>query len=321
MKPQERVNAILQAKVEPSWKILLVSIASHMSDLNLVTWISPETMAEESGLSRSTVMEILKALVLRGIILRYDKGHRAKDTRICWDVLAAQVPSTTRRGGVKVSEHRTAPSEHRTPSEPSDNRTLPSERRTRGSEHRTVAVRLPDPYPSDNRTRSDQEPTTTRPVDPTKGEEPTQTIHGPQATVVLPDPAPQESPLLALLASSGMPMGQAASVARKLLEVGITSPGCPEMEALDEFDLGRIVGTQKGRVIAALRKAGWLPPKERRQQGIPALPPGLKVLDEKGNPIGVIPPTTKQGKKAAEKDDWFGMLQQLVSTEGEANGK
>jgi hypothetical protein len=154
-----------------------------------------------------------------------------------------------------------------------------------------------------------------------KGEEPTQTIHGPQATVVLPEPPPEESPLLALLASSGMPMGQAAAVARKLLEVGIVSLDCPEMEALDEWDLGRIVGTQKGRVIAAFRKAGWLPPKERRQQGIPALPPGLKVLDEKGNPIGVIPPTTKQGKKAAEKDDWFGTLQQLVSTESEANGK
>jgi hypothetical protein len=43
------------------------------------------------------------------------------------------------------------------------------------------------------------------------------------------------------------------------------------MEALDEFDLGRIVGSQhKGRVIAAFRRAGWLPPKERRS--IPALP-------------------------------------------------
>jgi hypothetical protein len=112
-----------------------------------------------------------------------------------------------------------------------------------------------------------------------------------------------------------MPMGQAASVARKLLEVGITSLDCREMEPLDEFDLGRIVGTQKGRVVAAFRKAGWAPPKERRQQGIPALPPGLKVLDEKGNPIGVTPPTTKQEKKAMEDDDWLEALRSSIKKE------
>jgi hypothetical protein len=87
---------------------------------------------------------------------------------------------------------------------------------------------------------------------------------------VLPEPPAEESLLLALLASSGMPMGQASSVVRKLLEVGITSLDCPQMEPLDEFDLGRIVGTQKGRVVAAFRKAGWAPPKERKS--IPAMP-------------------------------------------------
>lgn len=91
------------------------------------------------------------------------------------------------------------------------------------------------------------------------------TIRGAQATIVLPEPPAAESPLLSLLASSGMPMGQAAAVARKFLEAGVTSPTCEEAMVLDEFDLGRLAGPHKGRVVVAFRRAGWTPPKERRK--------------------------------------------------------
>ena len=50
-----------------------------------------------------------------------------------------------------------------------------------------------------------------------KGEAPVQVIQGTQATVVIPAEPVVESPLLILLSSSGMPVGQAASVARKLV--------------------------------------------------------------------------------------------------------
>lgn len=147
---------------------------------------------------------------------------------------------------------------------------------------------------------------------------PTQTIIGPQATVILPEPPLVESPLLSLLASSGMPMGQAASVARKFLEAGITSPVCEEAMVLDEFDLGRLAGPHKGRVVVAFRRAGWLPPKERRHQTIPALPPGLKVIDEKGNPIAS--PSSARSTKSEKAID---ALQQRRSTiqEEESDGQ
>ena len=104
------------------------------------------------------------------------------------------------------------------------------------------------------------------------GEAPVQTIHGTQATVVIPAEPVVESPLLSLLTSSGMAMGQAAGVARKLLEAGITSPTCQQAMAVDAFDLGRMVGSQhKGRVVVAFREAGWFPPNER--QSVSAMPP------------------------------------------------
>ena len=317
MKPQDRVNAILSARVEPSWKILLVAIASHMHDGRLSMWASPETLAEESGLSRSTVMELLKAMAQRGIITRLDEGYRAKVTRIIWEALAAQEPSRSRRGGRQASDNRTDVSEHRT----FDDRTAPSEGRTEASDNRTGNRPVIGLQASDNRTLTDKGTDNLEPTREPEGERPTQTITGPQATVVLPEPPLVESPLLSLLASSGMPMGQAASVARKLLEAGITSPTCEEAMVLDEWDLGRLAGPHKGRVVVAFRRAGWMPPKERRHQTIPALPSGLKVIDEKGNPIGVTQPATKAEKKAVEKDDWFGALQQLARTGDEANGK
>lgn len=103
------------------------------------------------------------------------------------------------------------------------------------------------------------------------GGPPPQPIQGKQATVILSEPPAVESPLLSLLASSGMSMGQAALTLRALDEAGVTSLDSEALVPLDEFDLGRIVGKAKGQVVAALRRAGWRPPKER-QAKVPALP-------------------------------------------------
>lgn len=161
------------------------------------------------------------------------------------------------------------------------------------------------------------EHTTTTTTEDTRGSATTQTIIGSQATVILPEPPLVESPLLSLLASSGMPMGQAASVARKLLEAGITSPTCEEAMVLDEWDLGRLAGPHKGRVVVAFRRAGWLPPKERHQR-ISAMPAGLKVIDEKGNPIAS--PSSPRSTKSEKAID---ALQQRRSTiqEEESDGQ
>ena len=190
MKPQERVKAILKSKVEPTWKVLLVAIASYMSDEQLFIWAKPETLAEDTGLSRSTVMVALGEMVSRGIITRIDEGRKAKTTRIIWDVLASQEPVKTKRGGYHPkSEDRTVLSEDRT--EGSDVRTAPSDVRHEESEDRTDRGPMFGLEGSDVRTRSDQG---THHDDPTS--EPTNK-NVPPVPVATPSPATQEPPCAA----------------------------------------------------------------------------------------------------------------------------
>ena len=109
-----------------------------------------------------------------------------------------------------------------------------------------------------------------KPIEDAKGERGPQTIHGTQATIVLPEPPSEESPLLELLINAGMAGGYAAQVATKLVDAGITDP---RTASVDEFDLGRIVGSaRKNLTIQAMRAGGWLPPSERRQRGSSAMP-------------------------------------------------
>lgn len=190
MKPQERVKAILKSKVEPTWKVLLIAIASYMSDEQLFIWAKPETLAEDTGLSRSTVMVALGEMVARGIITRIDEGRKAKTTRIIWDVLASQEPVKTKRGGYHPkSEDRTVLSEDRT--EVSDVRTAPSDVRHEESEDRTDRGPMFGLEGSDVRTRSDQG---THHDDPTS--EPTNK-NVPPVPVATPSPATQEPPCAA----------------------------------------------------------------------------------------------------------------------------
>lgn len=153
-----------------------------------------------------------------------------------------------------------------------------------------------------------------------KGEAPVQVIQGTQATVVIPAEPVVESPLVDLLSGAGLAPGQVAAVARKLLEAGIQSPTDEAAAVYDDFSLGNLVGNQhKGKVLPAFRRAGWLPPKERRQS-MSALPPGMKIIDEKGNPVGVVP-STKAEKKAVETDDWFEELRKSVKGKEVAHGQ
>ena len=71
---------------------------------------------------------------------------------------------------------------------------------------------------------------------------------GPKSHMQGPSPEVSESELLPLLVNAGLNLGAAS---------GDASP-------LDEWDLGRIVGTsRKVATIKAFRAGGWMPPKER----------------------------------------------------------
>ena len=116
-----------------------------MSDGNLQTWIAPDTMVEETGLSRSTVMGLLASLTAAGVLTRAEEGHRAKTTRIAWEALATYQPAATKRGGARVqSDNRTVESDNRTPEMDCTKTEQGSEHRTEGSDNRTAQ--------SDNRT-------------------------------------------------------------------------------------------------------------------------------------------------------------------------
>jgi len=190
MKPQERVKAILKSRVEPTWKVLLVAIASYMSDEQLFIWAKPETLAEDTGLSRSTVMSTLAEMQVRGVVTRTDEGRKSLVTRIIWDALAAQEAVKSSRGGprVKGSDVRTEVSDSRTL--PSDVRTPPSDSRTEGSDVRTYRGPMFGQEGSDVRTRSDQgthhdDPTS----DPTKKHVPPEAARPP-----VPEAPPEVSP-------------------------------------------------------------------------------------------------------------------------------
>lgn len=124
MKPQERHAAIFASKVEPSVKLLLMAVASYLTDTGGACYASPETLAAMTGLARSTVIGMLGEGVEAGYLRRFEDGHKAKTTEIVWDALATSEPKQTKRGGVRssdgavrssdASDVRTAPSEHRT---------------------------------------------------------------------------------------------------------------------------------------------------------------------------------------------------------------
>jgi hypothetical protein len=160
MKPQDRTRAILRSKLEPSKRLLLVAIADHM-DAAGVCWVRPETMAEETGLSHSTVDRLLTELQQDGVLRRWWGEHRAKDIAIVWESLLNATSKATNRGG-----KRTPKSGEKSPNigdhtpiigDDTPNNGGPPDNRVDGP--RTSGRRPPNigEMPPDVRPRSDQE--------------------------------------------------------------------------------------------------------------------------------------------------------------------
>ena len=85
---------------------------------------------------------------------------------------------------------------------------------------------------------------------------------GPKSHMQGPSPEVSESELLPLLVNAGLNLGAASGVIQALRGASILVVG--DASPLDEWDLGRIVGTsRKVATIKAFRAGGWMPPKER----------------------------------------------------------
>lgn len=99
MKPQDRIRAILNSRVEPPMKLVLVAIADHMVDDRLTAWPKVETIAEQSGYCERQTRGILDDLEKRGLIVRWSGEHKSRDIRIAWEALAAATATPSARGG------------------------------------------------------------------------------------------------------------------------------------------------------------------------------------------------------------------------------
>lgn len=82
-------------------RLLLIIVASHMSDGTLIAWASEQTYAAETGLSVSTVAALLKQAEKAGLIHRHRGNHKAFDITIEWGAVARYTPVPSRRGGVR----------------------------------------------------------------------------------------------------------------------------------------------------------------------------------------------------------------------------
>jgi len=132
----QRNNTIFRSSLEPSWRLVLLSLSAHMSETNFTCWIATETIAEETGLARSSVTDSLTEMAKHGIVERYDAGHRSKNTRIVWEAVATFVPVKSARGGIqKKAAKGDLPSAIRTPT--TDNRSVPTEDRSTVTDNRS----------------------------------------------------------------------------------------------------------------------------------------------------------------------------------------
>jgi len=76
--------------------------------------------------------------------------------------------------------------------------------------------------------------------------------------------------MLPLLVNAGLNLAAASGVVRKLADASVLRPR--DADPLDEWDIGRIVGSdRKAPTIKALRAGGWMPPKERASAPEPEL--------------------------------------------------
>jgi len=101
MKPQDRINAILNSLAPTSWKAVLMSMASHMNDECRNSRPAVSTMSRQSGLKDRQTRQVIRDMAAAGVITRTDRGyHSPKWNSIEWDILAtfAGVAKTARGG-------------------------------------------------------------------------------------------------------------------------------------------------------------------------------------------------------------------------------
>jgi hypothetical protein len=145
VKPQERHDAIFASRVEPSMKLLLMAVSRYLGDHGGRCIAAPETLAELTGLSRSTVLDLFGKGVAAGYLERLDVGTKAKETRILWDLLAAAEPVASKRGGARPKSETVQSSDGGVrSSDGSDNRTEASGNRMEASDVRIATVRSSD---------------------------------------------------------------------------------------------------------------------------------------------------------------------------------
>lgn len=98
MKPQERTRAVLQSRVEPSAKLILIALASRMDGAG-VGYASIAEVVADTGLACSTVSAHIAALTKAGILHRWQGEHRSPDFRIDWGELESEPVKLHARGG------------------------------------------------------------------------------------------------------------------------------------------------------------------------------------------------------------------------------
>lgn len=98
-RPQDRVRAILESRLSPPMRLVLVALADRMTGDQLVCWPSVEDVAARTGYCERQAREILNAMEARGFIHRVVGEHRSRDVTIDWSALASAVDEPEARGG------------------------------------------------------------------------------------------------------------------------------------------------------------------------------------------------------------------------------
>lgn len=97
----ERMRAILGSRVEPAWKLILISLASRMDD-DASGHAGYEDVARDTGFARSTVALHIADLVKAGIVRRWQGEHLCPDHAIEWVVLREAPAKLQARGGARI---------------------------------------------------------------------------------------------------------------------------------------------------------------------------------------------------------------------------
>ena len=322
MTPFDRWHRVMQIPgLEQSEKGVLTALAGHAND-DGYCYPSIATLAEYASCSERSAQNAIKSLCAKALIeVSRPNGHLNR-YRCCWDRWPER----------KATGNAPDPRNHCTPEVVAPVQPLHPTPATIAGDPRNHCTPTPATIAPEGAILRGQEKgpveggsagaTPTPPdVQPSPPPE-TQTIKGNQADVVLPKSDFVDfSPILALLVNVGIPAGYAASTTKKLVDAGITDPTDEVAMALDEFDLGRIVGSQrKGQTIKAFREAGWKPPKERGQSARGSPGGSTVVITETGERIEPRGPPGRPLTKSERQVEALQALKRKGGEDGRAVG-